>query len=465
MPFKSEKQRRYLWANEPEIARDWTNKYGSRVRKYDGGVLQNIQSYAMPAWNFAKGIYGNQNPTITDSMRQDLIERAEAKGGDTGTLGYEDYGLNTSTSGGRFAGGITDIINDPHAFANALSLGRVSFDRDPETGEYSFGDTKYDFNIDPSAKGLGANILRGINQGGLKNIFSTSAQAAEPDKIKAMRQDLRSVPAHMRRQTFDNVNFNEWMRNDINLAQRKSTAQKFANLDNRSIQSQKYNDLVSRGIIQDKSLEGYSDWGYRDEEIGKGSKFYDPTHSRIQSILKPVRSTWNKYGKPVMGGIMSAVSGIPGMGLLLNSLRKDPYAANRIGMYGAYKDPSTGFMKDKFGYNVGTTLMKNRFLEPGSNSYRSYALDAMKGMEKAGRKDALNTYYGQTYGKTWDDVKKSHQKKKPAFGDTTLGGYEGSDLGFAASKQQQGGYTAPDRGTGYKGHHWAKGGIVSLWPR
>ena len=29
MPFKSEKQRRYLWANEPEIAREWTDRYGA----------------------------------------------------------------------------------------------------------------------------------------------------------------------------------------------------------------------------------------------------------------------------------------------------------------------------------------------------------------------------------------------------------------------------------------------------
>ena len=38
MPFKSEKQRRYLWANEPEIARDWTDTYGSRIQKNRGGV-------------------------------------------------------------------------------------------------------------------------------------------------------------------------------------------------------------------------------------------------------------------------------------------------------------------------------------------------------------------------------------------------------------------------------------------
>jgi len=40
MPFQSEKQRRYLWANEPEIARDWTDTYGSRIKKDDGGIMR-----------------------------------------------------------------------------------------------------------------------------------------------------------------------------------------------------------------------------------------------------------------------------------------------------------------------------------------------------------------------------------------------------------------------------------------
>ena len=33
MPFRSEKQRRYLWMKEPELARKWTNKYGSKIHK------------------------------------------------------------------------------------------------------------------------------------------------------------------------------------------------------------------------------------------------------------------------------------------------------------------------------------------------------------------------------------------------------------------------------------------------
>jgi hypothetical protein len=32
MPFRSAKQRRYMWAKHPDIARRWTKKYGSKPR-------------------------------------------------------------------------------------------------------------------------------------------------------------------------------------------------------------------------------------------------------------------------------------------------------------------------------------------------------------------------------------------------------------------------------------------------
>jgi len=32
MPFKSERQRRYLYANKPTLAKRWTEKYGSEVQ-------------------------------------------------------------------------------------------------------------------------------------------------------------------------------------------------------------------------------------------------------------------------------------------------------------------------------------------------------------------------------------------------------------------------------------------------
>ena len=33
MPFKSKKQRAFMWANYPNIAREWTKKYGHKVQK------------------------------------------------------------------------------------------------------------------------------------------------------------------------------------------------------------------------------------------------------------------------------------------------------------------------------------------------------------------------------------------------------------------------------------------------
>ena len=40
MPFKSEAQRRYLWANEPKIARDWADTYGSKIHAANGGIMR-----------------------------------------------------------------------------------------------------------------------------------------------------------------------------------------------------------------------------------------------------------------------------------------------------------------------------------------------------------------------------------------------------------------------------------------
>ncbi len=33
MPFKSEKQRKYLWIHNPEIAKKWEKEYGSAIVK------------------------------------------------------------------------------------------------------------------------------------------------------------------------------------------------------------------------------------------------------------------------------------------------------------------------------------------------------------------------------------------------------------------------------------------------
>lgn len=32
MPFRSEKQKGWLWSNKPEIARKWAHEYGSKIQ-------------------------------------------------------------------------------------------------------------------------------------------------------------------------------------------------------------------------------------------------------------------------------------------------------------------------------------------------------------------------------------------------------------------------------------------------
>ena len=58
MPFQSEKQRRYLWANQPEIARDWTDTDGSGIAKALGGRIPFSLGGQFQDW--LGNIYGSQ---------------------------------------------------------------------------------------------------------------------------------------------------------------------------------------------------------------------------------------------------------------------------------------------------------------------------------------------------------------------------------------------------------------------
>jgi hypothetical protein len=39
MPFKSKAQRSYMYANHPNIAKNWTKKHGTAIRKSAGSKL------------------------------------------------------------------------------------------------------------------------------------------------------------------------------------------------------------------------------------------------------------------------------------------------------------------------------------------------------------------------------------------------------------------------------------------
>ena len=70
MPFKSEKQRRYLWANEPEIARDWTDTYGSGIHKALGGRIpfrRGSDRHAGTGGGWSPGVSHSGSPSTSTS--------------------------------------------------------------------------------------------------------------------------------------------------------------------------------------------------------------------------------------------------------------------------------------------------------------------------------------------------------------------------------------------------------------
>ena len=174
----------------------------------------------------------------------------------------------------------------------------------------------------------------------------------------------------------------------------------------RTIGEQVYDSSINT-VSQDTNLGSDTYTG----TIAPYSDNVDPFYSGLMQVTQPFRNTFNKYGPQIMGGLFSLASGIPGAGLFMNAFRPDPYAQNRIDMYGVGKS-SAGFDVDKFGYNVGSTLMKNNFMQPGSNSFRSYALEGLAGLNQ----DLANDFYQENYGLTFEQVKDKIQDKEDPFG-------------------------------------------------
>ena len=156
----------------------------------------------------------------------------------------------------------------------------------------------------------------------------------------------------------------------------------------------------------------------------------DPMYSGLMGITKPIRETFNKYSPKIMGGLFGLATGIPGASFLFDALGRanQPNVPNPMAQ-GVYTDSNTGFFRDKFGYNVGPTLLKSNFLQPGSSSFMSYVLEGLRGLDRGIAED----FYQTNYGKSFEEVKKDIQQKKNPFGpqDPNIGtsDYQGGDGG------------------------------------
>ena len=125
-------------------------------------------SAASPGINFLRGVAGYQDPIGTPAMQDRMLE-LEAQKGPSGNIGYEDYGLPVSSEGGRFTGGLPNLLlSNPIDFGLAGSVGRYGYSPEGRT------DLKYDFTPDEETGSTGNAILDFINKGGIKNYISES---------------------------------------------------------------------------------------------------------------------------------------------------------------------------------------------------------------------------------------------------------------------------------------------------
>ena len=200
----------------------------------------------------------------------------------------------------------------------------------------------------------------------------------------------------------------------------------------------------------------------------------DPNYQGLFSMYNRFMDPLKQFVGPAINTLTGIASGIPGAGFLLNVLTRSsqPNVPNPLAL-GVYKDPSTGFFKDKFGYNVGPTLLRSNFLEPGTSSFRSYALEGLKSLDQKKADD----FYQQNYGLTYDQVKSSIQSKEDPFdsySDPNIGtsdyGYQdapgsgstsGGHAGGSAAADAAASQASDDAAAGAGGYR--RGGIVDIY--
>ena len=78
MPFQSEKQKKWMWANKPEMAREWTSKYGSKIEAKRGTMAKKDKNWIQKA---------------TKNMRKDKPCTGKKFGGPTCPPGSKRYNL------------------------------------------------------------------------------------------------------------------------------------------------------------------------------------------------------------------------------------------------------------------------------------------------------------------------------------------------------------------------------------
>ena len=98
MPFKSEKQRRYLYKNEPELAKKWEAKYGSKI----GGKASSGTSMAKKKQGYNDRLDESlgERDGKESTKKQSYKDRRDESEGMEKSMGKPKYSGNKSSNQG-----------------------------------------------------------------------------------------------------------------------------------------------------------------------------------------------------------------------------------------------------------------------------------------------------------------------------------------------------------------------------
>ena len=467
MPFQSEKQRRYMHANLPEIAKRWERDYANggiaRVPLGTGGfpdffqmTPENIAAARNTSWPSAiKQDWGagwRRNPTNV------------AQGSRVGARSYINQGINSlrgKFNPGSNVGGATNLMRKvalgaknvlPRLLSKAalpLELLRAtpanadevnmteqdwenlrSGNKSPQNNYKEEFKSLYDqgtydnFSLamddaERYAKGEKTNHEKLTGYNPITDIYDRDYTAGEhynmtPDAITRSMQTRG--PDHMRRQT--NFPTASHMRRQTNFP--TSTAQQFANLGRPHTGFEEYDKWGNRRMAQEKM---------------------DPARPQKKGLGAGITAAW------------SALKGSP-LGSVVAQAFRGPQLTPQ------QKQMNTNFMK-QYGVTRDSPTMGGRMVGgpfAGMNAPGTSAFGSKTSQEMAQK--WMNKYGGMKY-----TTPKMQQKQQQIKNIATM---NQGPAGINTGSGDKGQHTTQGKSTGsYQGHgshHFNRGGLAGLWP-
>ena len=324
------------------------------------GAYEYMATIGAPAINFGRGLLGYQDPFMTQSM-QDRMAELEAEKGPTGNVGYEDYGLETATPGGRFTGGLMGLaLNNPVDFGLAGSIGRYSYSPQGRTG------LTYDFTPDQDTGSTGSSMLDFINAGGLKGAFSRmgTAQASEMP-VESISNLERDFPGMSTGDIIDSMN-------------NRQRANRFSGMG--QMGPVKSNMNAPAALDMDR-FAGVSNLGRNDmdveqvEQLGSPSRFQGFKNSIGSGLgsIKDFAIDKGTMGRNLLGSAGAMALGLPGIiGSLLSNFGDGvnyeqytpgfDYKNLNPSMINDFYNPKTGLNRFDRARKKGNTFASSRTL-------------------------------------------------------------------------------------------------------